>query len=73
MRKKPPSRVLVVDDSAFIRQYLKEIINQTGDLEVVATVADPLKAIEVLKKQTSMLSHLMWKCPTWMGWIFSVT
>ncbi|NLW58910.1 MAG: chemotaxis response regulator protein-glutamate methylesterase [Firmicutes bacterium] len=50
MRKKPPSRVLVVDDSAFIRQYLKEIINQTGDLEVVATVADPLKAIEVLKK-----------------------
>ncbi|HHW12238.1 MAG TPA: chemotaxis response regulator protein-glutamate methylesterase [Firmicutes bacterium] len=48
--KKRTCRVLVVDDSAFIRQYLKEIINQTEDLEVVGTAADPLKAIQILKK-----------------------
>ncbi|NLY91269.1 MAG: chemotaxis response regulator protein-glutamate methylesterase [Firmicutes bacterium] len=46
----PPYRVLVIDDSAFIRQFLKEIINDTEDLRVVATAADPLKAVEVLKK-----------------------
>ncbi|NLC52855.1 MAG: chemotaxis response regulator protein-glutamate methylesterase [Firmicutes bacterium] len=50
MKKKPRIRVLVVDDSAFIRQYLKDIINHTEDLEVVATAADPLKAIPILKK-----------------------
>lgn len=50
MKKKPPRRVLVIDDSAFIRQYLKQIINQTEDLEVVATATDPLKAIDILKK-----------------------
>jgi len=50
MKLKTPRRVLVVDDSAFIRQYLKEILNQTEDLEVVATAADPLKAIQILKK-----------------------
>ena len=49
MKLKTPRRVLVVDDSAFIRQYLKEILNQTEDLEVVATAADPLKAIQILK------------------------
>ncbi|NLM36720.1 MAG: chemotaxis response regulator protein-glutamate methylesterase [Firmicutes bacterium] len=48
--EKKTSRVLVVDDSAFIRQYLKDIINQTADLEVVGTAADPLKAIHILKK-----------------------
>ena len=55
MKLKTPRRVLVVDDSAFIRQYLKEILNQTEDLEVVATAADPLKAIQILKKRKWML------------------
>ena len=50
MEYKPPYRVLVIDDSAFIRQFLKEIINETDDLQVVATVPHPLKAIEILKK-----------------------
>ena len=71
MKKKRPSRVLVVDDSAFIRQYLKDIINQTEDLEVVATAADPLKAIQILKKRKWMLLRSMWRCPTWTDWIFS--
>ncbi|HEY8392289.1 MAG TPA: chemotaxis response regulator protein-glutamate methylesterase [Capillibacterium sp.] len=50
MKNQPPYRVLVIDDSAFIRQFLKEIINETEDLTVVATAPDPLKAIEILKK-----------------------
>ena len=40
----------MIDDSAFIRQFLKEIINQTDELEVIATASDPLIAIEILKK-----------------------
>lgn len=47
--EKKPYRVLVIDDSAFIRQFLKENINKTDDLKVIATASDPLKAIEVLK------------------------
>lgn len=40
----PKIKVLVVDDSALIRALLTEIINQTDDLEVVATARDPLIA-----------------------------
>lgn len=50
MKNKPPYRVLVIDDSAFIRQFLTRIINQNQDLKVIATAADPLKAMEILKK-----------------------
>lgn len=42
-------RVLIVDDSAFIRQFLTEILNRSAELEVVATASDPTKAVELLK------------------------
>ena len=41
----PKRRVLVVDDSAFIRQLLVSIINACGDMEVVATAADGSEAV----------------------------
>ena len=41
-----PIRVLIIDDSAFIRQFLTGILNETGDFQVIAAVSDPLKAIK---------------------------
>jgi len=46
-----PVRILVIDDSAFIRQFLTNILNEADDLKVLATAGNPLKAIDILKKQ----------------------
>jgi two-component system chemotaxis response regulator CheB len=42
--------VIVVDDSALIRQMLSEILNSDPELEVVATAADPYQAREKIKQ-----------------------
>jgi len=44
-----PIRVIIVDDSALIRQLLTEIINDTPDLEVIGTAPDPLAAREMIR------------------------
>jgi two-component system, chemotaxis family, protein-glutamate methylesterase/glutaminase len=46
----PKKRVLVIDDSAFVRQFLKDILNNSQEL-TVTTVSDPVKALTLLKKQ----------------------
>ncbi|GGY59937.1 protein-glutamate methylesterase/protein-glutamine glutaminase [Marinobacter zhanjiangensis] len=43
-------RVLVVDDSALVRQVLTELINQAPDLEVVGVAPDPYAAREKIKQ-----------------------
>ncbi len=43
-------KVLVVDDSALVRQVLTGIFNDTQDIEVVGTAADPYDAREKIKK-----------------------
>lgn len=45
-----PVRVIVVDDSALVRQMLTEILNSDPGIEVVATAADPYQAREKIKK-----------------------
>ena len=47
MRKR--LKVLIVDDSALVRQVLAEIISADPDLEVLATAADPFIAAERMK------------------------
>lgn len=42
-------KVLVVDDSALIRQVLKEIIDQQDDMETVGAAPDPIKARDMIK------------------------
>lgn len=44
-------KVLIVDDSALVRQTLAEIISDTDDLEVMATAGDPYVAAEKMKQQ----------------------
>lgn len=49
-----PIRVLVIDDSAFIRQFLTGIFNEAGGFKVVAAVGDPLKAMEDILYDTDV-------------------
>ena len=46
----PKSQVLVVDDSALVRQTLKMILNEDPDLEVMGTACDPYQAAEMMRK-----------------------
>jgi two-component system chemotaxis response regulator CheB len=47
MKKK--IRVLIVDDSSLVRQMLTDILNESGDIEVVGAASDPLFARERIK------------------------
>jgi two-component system chemotaxis response regulator CheB len=48
---KPKIRVLVVDDSASVRQALKDILDADPEIEVIATAADPWAAAERMRKE----------------------
>lgn len=43
-------RVLIVDDSALIRQMLTQIFNSSDDIEVVGSAVDPIVARDKIKK-----------------------
>lgn len=43
-------RVLIVDDSALIRQMLTEILNSSDQIEVVGSAVDPISAREKIKR-----------------------
>jgi len=44
-----PVRVLIVDDSALVRQTLREILETDPDIEVVGTAPDPYLAVRKMK------------------------
>jgi len=46
---KKPVRVLIVDDSAVIRQLLSMLLSQDAEIEVVGTAGDPFEAREQIK------------------------
>lgn len=46
-----PIRVLIVDDSALVRQTLSDIISRDPDLTVMGTAADPFIAAERIKAE----------------------
>ncbi len=52
-------KVLIVDDSALIRQMLSEILNQAGGIEVVGVAPDPFVAREKIKKLNPDVLNLM--------------
>jgi len=43
-------KVLIVDDSALVRQVLTKIFNETSDIKVVGAAADPFQAREKIKQ-----------------------
>jgi two-component system chemotaxis response regulator CheB len=44
-------KVLIVDDSAVVRETLKEILTQDGEIEVIGTAADPIIAAKKLETE----------------------
>jgi len=50
MSPQPPCRVLVVDDSALVRQILTDLLARDPGIEVVGTASDPLIAREKIKR-----------------------
>jgi len=45
-----PIRVLIVDDSATVRQVMSAVLNNAPGIEVIGTAADPLFAMEKMNK-----------------------
>jgi two-component system, chemotaxis family, protein-glutamate methylesterase/glutaminase len=72
-------RVLIVDDSASVRQTLKEILESDPGIQVIATASDPYAAVERIKHEVpdvitldvemprmdgiTFLQRLMSQCP----------
>lgn len=51
MSRARPYRVLIVDDSAVVRQALAELLGSVPELEMMATAADPLQAAERIRRE----------------------
>jgi len=63
-------RVLIIDDSALIRQMLTKILNTAHDIEVVGTAADPYIAREKIKRLNPDVLTLDVEMPRMDGLIF---
>lgn len=44
-------KVLVVDDSAVVRQVVSQVLDEDAGIEVIASAADPILAMERMKKE----------------------
>ena len=63
-------RVLIVDDSATVRQALKEILASDPDIEVMATAGDPYAAVERIKEEVPDVITLDVEMPRMDGLTF---
>lgn len=63
-------RVLIVDDSATVRQALTEIISSEPDLEVMATASDPYVAVDRIKHEIPDVIFLDIEMPRMDGLTF---
>lgn len=63
-------KVLIIDDSALIRQMLTKIINSTHDLEVVGVAADPYIARDKIKRFNPDVLTLDVEMPRMDGLVF---
>lgn len=43
-----PIKVLIIDDSALVRQTITEILNSTTDIKVIATAPDPIVGVRLI-------------------------
>jgi two-component system chemotaxis response regulator CheB len=63
-------RVLIVDDSAFVRQALREILETDPEIEVIAVAADPYVAAERIRAQLPNVITLDIEMPRMDGLTF---
>lgn len=65
-----PIRVLVVDDSALVRQTLVDILGSAPDIEIMAAVGDPLAAAEKMRTEAPDVITLDIEMPRMDGLTF---
>lgn len=63
-------RVLIVDDSALVRQALTGIVEQDGDLELMGTASDPYAAARKIKEEVPDVITLDVEMPRMDGLTF---
>ncbi|MBI1362956.1 MAG: chemotaxis-specific protein-glutamate methyltransferase CheB [Proteobacteria bacterium] len=63
-------KVLIVDDAASMRIFLRKTLESAGDIEVIGTAQDPLEAIELLKTHTPDVMTLDVEMPNMDGLTF---
>ena len=67
IRRSGPVRVLIVDDSAVMRQLLSSLLSDDPEIEVVGTAGDPHIARERIKALNPDVVTLTSRCRTWTG------
>ena len=55
-------RVLIVDDSAFMRKIISDILKTDTDIEVVATARNGKDGLEKAIALQPDILHWIWKC-----------
>jgi len=70
MTIKKPIRVLIVDDSAFVRQVLKEILETDPEIEVMGVASDPYAAVERIRMERPDVMTLDVEMPRMDGLTF---
>jgi two-component system chemotaxis response regulator CheB len=63
-------RVLIVDDSAFVRQVLKEILESDPQIEVMGVASDPYAAVERIRREVPDVITLDVEMPKMDGLTF---
>ena len=66
----PKIRVLIVDDSAVVRQTLREVLSSDSEIDVIATAGDPFAAAERISEQTPDVITLDIEMPRMDGLTF---
>lgn len=66
----PKIKVLVIDDSAVVRQTMKTILEKDPEIEVIATAGDPFVAADRLRKQVPDVITLDIEMPRMDGLTF---
>jgi CheY-like chemotaxis protein len=59
---------MIVEDQKMVLGAIAALLGMEDDIEVVATAADGLQALEALSGHRSMSSSPISKCRTWAGW-----
>jgi two-component system chemotaxis response regulator CheB len=67
---KSPIRVLIVDDSAAVRQVLTSILSSEPDIEVMGTAGDPFSAAEKIRREIPSVMILDIEMPKMDGLTF---
>ena len=55
-------KILLADDHSIVREGLKRIIEESGEMEIIAEAPDGKTAFRLAKKKKSMVLLLIFQC-----------